>query len=1729
MHHPILNARDRVAISRNPVTRAAFARDKRHHFRFYPDTSMFRPKVLLLLLAPLPVMAAPVINEIMFRPATGYPENPALEFVEIHNPDATAVNVSGWAFTEGIDYTLPAGTSIPAGGYLVVAADPVLLQAAHPSITHLRGPWPADTRLSNSGETLTLSKPGTVAGTWETVDSIRYADEGDWAVRNWNSTTGWFWVTGANGGGKTVERRNPKLAVDNGQNWGESTAVGGSPGAANSVLSSNVAPVITSVGHSPAVPKSTEAVTISCVLADELAATSLSATLHWRNASSSTLPAFTAVPMTGTGGGRFAASLPAMANRTIVEFYIAATDGSFSRTWPAPATTGQTANCQYQVDDEVITGTAPGYRLIFTQPEFTAYTGVAAGSNRQFNLTFISSRGDDPTIRYRASVRNRGNTSRNWGVRSARVALPGDDPWSGVSVFNINGKFPYVQFIGMRCLQWAGLAGCDASPLEVRRNGTEPTLTGANTDFGKLARIENLNGDYADKHWPDAPVVQIYRAEAMNGPQWTSTGTAPANPDTAWNGWTKQNRAALNDWSDIMNFCSVWQSVAASHFTGATAGNVASGTWNGVPFSDAEVAALAEVCDLDHLARYLAVATIIQITEDNISTGATDDYAAALVQDSLGRRRLQLIPYDLDNVLGKGDTPGSYNTSGLYNMTEVGFIFEPLLPLIGNTATPGNAAFRTKYLTEIRKLYGGLFDADTSANPNPPFHRFLENHIGTWVDSATLSAMKTFATLRQTHLLGLIGQPKIPATPVAENGVAAGYNGTLRINEVLAVNTAAHANGTTYPDVIELHNSGTTSVNISNMSLTDDPADPRKFVFPSGTSIPANGYLLVYADSATTQPGLHTLFGLDSAGETLRLHATPGSGGGVVDELVFGNQAANLSVSRSAADPARWVLAAPTLGSANGSALPLAPPADLRLNEWAGNTRYRLDRDFIELFNRNTSPAALGGMRLTDDIANRPSLRTFPPLSFIAGNGLLLLDSDALGFRLDGNFGFLTLAAGNSELIDQVSIVSQFGDRSTGRATDGSDTYAEFPVPSPGLSNSTAVPSAAAGLLEHLRITEIQAIPTGGGTYEFVELQNTGTTTLDLSGVRFTNGIDYTFPVGTGLAPGRFIVVCRDRSAFLSRHPGASAALAPDVFTGALDNSGETLALTLPAPWDVHILNFRFVPEWFTDSFQNGRSLTVIDAANSLPVDWGESFTWEPSTNANGTPGMDGPPAITSATAATAVAGDPFNYQITATRFPSSYGATGLPPGLAIQTSTGLISGVPTQVGVFPATISATNSGGTAEQALTLTVASSGPLAGFTWDYVPASSPAGQPFAVQVTARDSAGRVVTSLGGSVNLSASISSGNTGSPVAITEVTDGTLDQFELQNIGSTSANTSGWYVKISDGNTNINAMSPLQLNLPSTLAPGALVWGSETTGAPRIFWGGSINWSASGSPSRGWIMLLDAAHQLRDFVVWGWSANDLGAFNVTTGGVTHTGASITAAGNWSGSPVATPGVNLTSIIKRIGTADTGTAADFTNTSTGANFNATNANLAIPWSFSTPVALQPSTFPISAGTGIGYLSIAATGEDIVLRATDPATGQAGNSAPLDITAALADSDGDGMPDTWETANGLNPSLPSSTADADGDGQADLTEFLMGTDPRNGASRFAITGTEAGATSFTLRWNGVAGRIYRIHSAADPAGPWTPASPLILATGSGPLERSLARDGLAKRFFRVESVE
>ena len=92
--------------------------------------------------------------------------------------------------------------------------------------------------------------------------------------------------------------------------------------------------------------------------------------------------------------------------------------------------------------------------------------------------------------------------------------------------------------------------------------------------------------------------------------------------------------------------------------------------------------------------------------------------------------------------------------------------------VVSNSATTSgggagyNATFRTLYFNAIRELCGGVLNADTTGNPNPPFYQFVDYHLGRWLDTGVAATardgMKTFMTQRQAYLLGLIGSPAIP-------------------------------------------------------------------------------------------------------------------------------------------------------------------------------------------------------------------------------------------------------------------------------------------------------------------------------------------------------------------------------------------------------------------------------------------------------------------------------------------------------------------------------------------------------------------------------------------------------------------------------------------------------------------------------------------------------------------------------------------------------------------------------------------------------------------------------------------------------------------------------------------------------------------------------------------------------------------------------------------------------
>lgn len=148
----------------------------------------------------------------------------------------------------------------------------------------------------------------------------------------------------------------------------------------------------------------------------------------------------------------------------------------------------------------------------------------------------------------------------------------------------------------------------------------------------------------------------------------------------------------------------------------------------------------------------------------------------------------------------------------------------------------------------------------------------------------------------------------------------------LFINEFMASNTATltdPAEPTEFPDWFEIYNAGETAVNLNGYSFSDDPTNLTKSPITQTLTVPAGGFLLVYADSEPFQGANHTNFGLSSTnGESIVLVAPDGTT--IVDSYTFGPQAADISEGRLPDGGSDWVFFnVPTPGSSNA----FFPPA----------------------------------------------------------------------------------------------------------------------------------------------------------------------------------------------------------------------------------------------------------------------------------------------------------------------------------------------------------------------------------------------------------------------------------------------------------------------------------------------------------------------------------------------------------------------------------------------------------------------------------------------------------------------------------------------------------------------------------------------------------------------------------------------------------------------------------
>jgi len=101
---------------------------------------------------------------------------------------------------------------------------------------------------------------------------------------------------------------------------------------------------------------------------------------------------------------------------------------------------------------------------------------------------------------------------------------------------------------------------------------------------------------------------------------------------------------------------------------------------------------------------------------------------------------------------------------------------------------------------------------------------------------------------------------------------------SLTLNELLASNDTVVADEAgEFDDWLELYNSGDEPVDLGGWSLSGGPrSQEAPWVVPGGVTVPAQGFLLIWADDDVEQGELHTDFKLSKAGETLVLYQPSG-------------------------------------------------------------------------------------------------------------------------------------------------------------------------------------------------------------------------------------------------------------------------------------------------------------------------------------------------------------------------------------------------------------------------------------------------------------------------------------------------------------------------------------------------------------------------------------------------------------------------------------------------------------------------------------------------------------------------------------------------------------------------------------------------------------------------------------------------------------------------------------
>lgn len=358
-------------------------------------------------------------------------------------------------------------------------------------------------------------------------------------------------------------------------------------------------------------------------------------------------------------------------------------------------------------------------------------------------------------------------------------------------------------------------------------------------------------------------------------------------------------------------------------------------------------------------------------------------------------------------------------------------------------------------------------------------------------------------------------------------------------------------------DWIEIYNPGSNPVNLAGYYVSDTNNLEDYYRIPQSnaakTTVPAGGYLILWADGEPAEGPNHLPFKLNNGGEAVFLGTFSNGSVSVVSQVVFPKLERDVSYGRYPNGTGAYrLLSDPTPGAAN---LPIRVIPGVLINEiMAVNNGPDRDEDgeaedWIELYNPTSQPVDVGGLYLTDSIGeltmhripiHQPDSTTIPPGGFLR----LWVDGEPrtsvwhVDFRLGRSGEKITMTQPDGlTIMQEISYPALQPDATFGQYPDGSGNWIYLNQPSPNAPNSYTWQTKQGVLInEFLAINESGVRDNLGELEDWIELYNPTQNAVDVGGLIFSDDPDRPFgyripetqPDSTTIPPGGHLVFWAD-------------------------------------------------------------------------------------------------------------------------------------------------------------------------------------------------------------------------------------------------------------------------------------------------------------------------------------------------------------------------------------------------------------------------------------------------------------------------------------------------------------------------------------------------------------------------------------------------------------------------